>query len=200
MWDKEFDTEIYVYGKEPNDFLRKNFEQLPKGKILCLAEGEGRNAVFLAKHGYQVTAVDSSQVGLNKAKKLAQEHNVEIDVVCADLTTYQLGENKWDGIVSIFCHLPPDIRAPLYNNIAKSLKPNGIFLIEGYAPEQLNYKTGGPPVAEMMISATILKDELINLDFSVLNEIEREVYEGVNHTGLASVVQGIATPERHQLK
>lgn len=192
MWDKEFDTETYVYGKDPNEFLRDNYEALPKGKILCLAEGEGRNAVFLAKKGFDVTAVDLSQVGLNKAEKLAKESGVHIKTVCEDLATFNLGKACWDGIVSISCHLPPEIRAPLYQKIASSLKENGVFLIEGYTPEQLNYNSGGPPVAEMMISANILTNELSGLSFHILKELERNVCEGINHTGLASVVQGIA--------
>ncbi len=106
MWDKEFDTETYVYGKEPNEFLKEHYEELPKGKVLCLAEGEGRNAVFLATKGFDVTAVDISQVGLNKAKKLAKEAGVEIRTICKDLAAFDLGEQQWDSIVSISCHLP----------------------------------------------------------------------------------------------
>lgn len=192
MWDKEFDTETYVYGKEPNEFLKEHYEKLPKGKVLCLAEGEGRNAVFLAKKGFDVTAVDISQVGLNKAKKLAKEAGVEIRTICKDLVAFNLGEQQWDSIVSISCHLPPEIRVPLYQKVEKSLKQNGVFLIEGYTPNQLNYKSGGPPVAEMMTSADTLKNELLGLKFTVLQELERNVCEGINHTGLASVVQGIA--------
>lgn len=192
MWDKEFDTDIYVYGKEPNDFLKENSHRIPSGKILCLAEGEGRNAIFLAKKGFQVTAVDSSQVGLNKALKLAAENGVQIETICCDLATFELGDTCWDGIVSIFCHLSPEIRGPLFQKMKRALKQSGVFLIEGYTPEQLKYKTGGPPCAEMMTTAKMLESELSELEFIHLKELEREVTEGVNHTGLASVVQGIA--------
>ena len=152
MWDKEYDREEYIYGKLPNDFLKSHFDSLPKGKVLLLAEGEGRNTVFLAKLGYSVTAVDISSVGLKKAEKLAKENNVTIETICADLEVFDLGEDKWDGIVSIYCHLPPTLRQDLYNRIQLALKPSGVFLLEGYRPEQLGYKTGGPPVASMMIS------------------------------------------------
>lgn len=194
MWNNEYKTDAYVYGKEPNDFLRDNFSAIPKGKVLLLAEGEGRNAVFLAKQGYQVTAVDISSVGLKKAEKLALENNVEIETICADLSSFELGVACWDGIVSIYCHLPPAVRKSLYQRVEVALKPSGVFFLEGYTPEQLNYKTGGPPVAEMMTSKETLADELPNLTFSHLVELEREVFEGVNHRGLAAVVQAIGHP------
>ncbi|GLS91024.1 SAM-dependent methyltransferase [Psychromonas marina] len=192
MWDKEYDTEQYMYGKQPNDFLEANYEQLPKGNILMLAEGEGRNAIFLAKLGYQVTAVDISEVGLSKACKLASENNVQIKTICTDLEHFDLGVQQWDGIVSIFCHLPAALRQSLYQRVELALKPKGVMLIEGYTPEQLNYESGGPPVAEMMISKSILVKELPHLQFSILQELQREVIEGVKHSGLAAVVQAVA--------
>ena len=110
MWDERYNTEEYAYGKAANNFLEENYTAIPKGNVLSLAEGEGRNAVFLARQGYTVTAVDASQVGLNKAKKLAEEHGVTIELVHADLADFDLGENRWDGIVSIFCPLPSALR------------------------------------------------------------------------------------------
>lgn len=193
MWNDIYQTAEYVYGKHPNDFLREYYQVIPKGKVLMLAEGEGRNAVFLAQKGYQVTAVDSSEIGLKKARLLAQENQVQIKTICQDLATFDLGENCWDGIVSIFCHLPPTLRQPLYQRIEKALKPTGIFLLEGYRPEQLTYKTGGPPHADMMVSETILLKELPNLQFSHLATVERKVIEGIKHTGLAATVQAIGS-------
>ena len=195
MWDQEYDTEDYVYGKQPNDFLMERYTTIPKGKVLFLAEGEGRNAVFLAKHGYTVTAVDISSVGLEKAEKLATENNVNIEVICEDLETFNLGEKKWDGIVSISCHLPPELRQNLYNRIERALKPSGVFFLEGYRPEQLKFKTGGPPLAEMMTSEETLVKELPNLEFSHLKEVDREVNEGINHHGMGAVIQAIGTPK-----
>lgn len=191
MWNDTYDTEHYVYGTEPNDFLREQVHHLPKGKVLCLAEGEGRNAVFLAKLGYEVTAVDLSHVGLEKAERLAEANQVKIETVCANLAHFDLGEEAWDGIVSIFCHLPADLRADLYHRVQTALKPNGVFLVEGYTPLQLSYKTGGPPVAEMMVSQSVLEQELPQMDFRHLSELERHVVEGTNHTGLGHVVQCI---------
>lgn len=196
MWDNEYDTEEYVYGREPNDFLKENFKALPQGKILCLAEGEGRNAVFLAKQGYDVTGVDISKVGLAKAEKLAAENGVSVHLICEDLLSFDMGEKQWDGIVSIFCHLPEAQRQELYRRVEKALKPTGKLLIESYTPDQLKHKTGGPPKAEMMTSKTTLKRELPNIAFDHLVELERDIVEGRNHFGLGAVVQAIGFPRR----
>jgi SAM-dependent methyltransferase len=192
MWDERYRAEEYAYGTTPNTFLVENVNSIPKGNVLSLAEGEGRNAVFLAKQGYSVTAVDASIVGLNKAGKLARANNVDIEFIQADLADYDVGENKWDGIVSIFCPLPPVIRRTLYKNVMAGLKQNGVFLLEAYTPEQLKYGTGGGNSADVMQSGESLRAELSGLKFLHLKELEREVVEGIYHTGLASVVQAIA--------
>jgi 2-polyprenyl-3-methyl-5-hydroxy-6-metoxy-1,4-benzoquinol methylase len=191
MWDQEYDREEYVYGKLPNDFLADHFKAIPKGKVLMLAEGEGRNAVFLAKQGYSVTAVDISPVGLRKAERLAKESGVTIETICADLSDFDLGEGQWDGIVSIFCHLPPPLRQALHSRVEAALKPTGVYFLEAYRPEQLSYKTGGPPVAEMMLTEQGLVEELPNLSFSHMKSLVREVNEGLNHHGLGAVIQAI---------
>ncbi|MBN2606523.1 MAG: class I SAM-dependent methyltransferase [Thiotrichales bacterium] len=192
MWDDRYAVDEYVYGTSPNTFLAEHFQQLPKGKVLCLAEGEGRNAVFLAEHGYDVTAVDNSAVGLEKAQILAQKRGVAIETIVADLAHFDLGQSKWDGIVSIFCHLPPAMRQRVHAQIPNALKPNGIFLLEAYCPKQLEYKTGGPQVVEMTVSLENLENEIQGLDCLMMHETERDVTEGIFHTGLGAVVQLIA--------
>ena len=195
MWDERYSSEEYAYGTKPNEFLETNFNHLPKGKILSIAEGEGRNAVFLAKQGYTVTAVDASLVGLNKARKLAEENGVGIELIHADLADYDLGENQWDGIVSIFCPLPSAIRKQLYKKVEAGLKRNGIFLLEAYTPEQVKHGTGGGISVDTMQSKESLRLELPNLTFNHLIELERSVIEGIYHTGIGAVVQAIATKE-----
>lgn len=195
MWNERYSSEEYAYGKNPNNFLKENYDTIPKGKILSLAEGEGRNAVFLAKQGYSVTAVDSSQVGLRKAQELAEENGVTIELICADLTDFDIGTNRWDGIVSIFCPLPSALRKKLHEKVITGLKPNGVFLIEAYTPDQLKHGTGGGNSADLMTSKESLSLELDGLKFSHLTELERDVVEGIYHTGLASVVQAIASKE-----
>ncbi|MCW8195132.1 class I SAM-dependent methyltransferase [Proteobacteria bacterium 005FR1] len=193
MWDERYSTEEYVYGTAPNDFLAAHVGEIPKGKVLCLGEGEGRNAVFLATQRYQVTAVDQSAVGLEKARRLAQSRGVSIDCIQADLADFDPGENQWDGIVAIFCHLPSPVRRRLHQRIPAALKPNGVFVLEAYTPRQLEFGTGGPPTADLLISANDLRSEICGLNFLHLEETERDVVEGHLHTGRASVVQVIAS-------
>lgn len=195
MWDERYSSEEYAYGKAPNSFLEEHYKVIPNGKVLSLAEGEGRNAVFLAKQGYSVTAVDASRVGLSKARKLAEENGVSIELVHADLNDFDIGENKWDGILSIFCPLPSSLRKELHRRVVAGLKPNGVFLVEAYTPDQLNHGTGGGNSADTMTSKESLLAELDNLKLIHLVELERNVVEGIYHTGLGAVVQAIASKE-----
>lgn len=196
MWDERYDTAEYIYGTEPNAFLAERFGAIPPGRVLSLAEGEGRNAVFLAKQGYAVTAVDGSQIGLNKARKLAEQHGVTLELIQADLADFDLGADQWEGIVSIFCPLPSAIRKPLYAKIEAALKPGGVLLLEAYTPDQIKHGTGGGSNPDTMQTRTTLLEELPSLTFTHLQELEREVIEGTYHTGLGAVVQAIAAKER----
>lgn len=195
MWDERYSSQEYAYGTAPNEFLVEKVSCIPKGKVLSLAEGEGRNAVFLAKQGYTVTAVDASLVGLNKARKLAEENDVVVEFIHADLADYDLGENNWDGIISIFFPLPSSLRKELYKKVIAALKQNGVFLLEAYTPDQLKHGTGGGNSVDVMQSEKSLRLELAGLKFKHLTELERDVIEGVYHTGIGSVVQAIAMKE-----
>ncbi|MCX7545622.1 SAM-dependent methyltransferase [Marinicella gelatinilytica] len=192
-WDDRYNDEGYFYGVAPNDFLAAEYQAIPLGRVLCLAEGEGRNAVFLAEQGYQVTAVDASKVGLEKAKKLARDRGVEITTVQADLAEYQIEASSWHGIVSIFCHLPPKLRQRVHRAVADGLVLGGALVLEAYTPAQLNNNTGGPPSAELMMDAAMLKADFKALDIVHLAELKRDVIEGRGHTGAADVVQLLAT-------
>ena len=195
MWDERYSSEEYAYGITPNKFLEEKFNCIPKGKVLSLAEGEGRNAVFLAKQGYSVTAVDASLVGLEKARRLAKENGVFVEFIHADLADYDIGENKWDGIVSIFCPLPSSLRKQLHKKVEAGLKRNGVFLLEAYTPDQLKHGTGGGNSVDLMQSKDSLSMELAGLKFNHLIEVERDVIEGLYHTGIGAVVQAIASKE-----
>ncbi|MEG4484213.1 class I SAM-dependent methyltransferase [Microcoleus sp. D2_18a_B4] len=195
MWDERYSAQEYAYGTNPNKFLEANVSTIPKGKVLSLAEGEGRNAVFLAKQGYSVTAVDASLVGLNKARKLAEDNGVIVEFIHTDLAEYDLGENKWDGLVSIFCPLPSSTRKQLHKKVEAALKRNGVFLLEAYTPDQLKYGTGGGNSVDVMQSKESLSLELAGLKFRHLIELERDVVEGIYHTGMGAVVQAIASKE-----
>ena len=192
MWDERYSAEGYAYGTTPNTFLAANVSRIPQGSVLSLAEGEGRNAVYLAKQGYTVTAVDGSRVGLDKARKLAEENDVEVEFIHADLATFELGDDRWDGIVSIFAPLPSPVRKALHQKVVAGLRRNGVFLLEAYTPEQLKHGTGGGKSVDVMQSRESLRSELAGLEFTHLIELEREVIEGIYHTGLGAVVQAIA--------
>jgi SAM-dependent methyltransferase len=191
-WDERYRCEEYVYGTEPNDFLRAQAHRLPRGRILCLAEGEGRNAVYLAGLGHQVTAVDASRVGLAKARRLAAARGVRIETVAADLAGYAPGRAAWDGIVSIFCHLPPAVRARLHAALADALRPGGWLILEAYTPAQVGRGTGGPPDPALTMDLETLREELGALEWVHALETEREVREGRLHTGRGAVVQLVA--------
>lgn len=192
FWDKRYQSDDYVYGLEPNDFLRDHLSYLPPGRLLSLGEGEGRNAVFLAQNGFDVTAIDSSEVGLNKAKQLASKNHVNISIKVEDLSQFEQPENDWDVILAIYCHLPPELRLSLYPKIARSLKPGGVFVLEAYSPEQLEYRTGGPGSVDMLIPLEELESGFMGFHLSVSRKVVRTVNEGTFHTGEASVVQFIA--------
>lgn len=198
-WDDRFSEPGFAYGKAPNDFLVSVADRIPKGKILSLAEGEGRNAVYLASLGCEVTAVDSSAVGLRKVADLAAARNVRVTTVLADLADYRIEPCSWDCILSCYCHLPPEIRIPLHRDVVKGLKPGGLFVLEGFSKEQLAYDTGGPKSLDMLMSLEELKRELNGLEFLHALAMERDVREGSGHTGLAAVVQllGVMLPEQH---
>lgn len=192
-WDERYDVADYVYGTAANDFLVESLPSLPQGgSALCLAEGEGRNAVFLAERGYSVTAVDSSAVGLAKAERLAKARRVTITTHVADLDDYPLPPQAHDLIVAIFCHLPPAVRRRVFSQIPASLKPGGVFLLEGYTPKQLEYGTGGPPDVSLLLQLSDLREDLAPLHFLHGRELVREVREGRLHTGEGAVVQVLA--------
>jgi SAM-dependent methyltransferase len=188
-WDERYSEPGFAYGTAPNDFLVSVADRIPKGKILSLAEGEGRNAVYLAALGFEVTGVDGSEVGLRKAEELARAQGVSIRTIHADLSGFAIEPEAWAGIISCFCHLPVALRLPLHRTVVRGLKPGGVFVLEGFSKEQLAYNTGGPQSIDMLMSLDDLKQELAGLEFLHAVQIEREVREGRGHTGLASVVQ-----------
>lgn len=189
MWDERYSGESYVYGTAPNDFLRAMSGRIPPGAVLCLAEGEGRNAVFLAELGHEVTAVDQSAQAMEKARRLAANRGVSVDTVTADLRDFDIEAGRWAGIVAIFMHLPPELRASVLSSAVRGLRPGGVLILEGYAPAQLLHGTGGPSVEELLIPLHRLREELAGLHFVHIGEVEREVVEGDMHRGISAVVQ-----------
>lgn len=196
MWEQRYNVDEYVYGTEPNDFLREHVVDLPVGDVLCLAEGEGRNAVFLAGTGRRVSSVDLTEAGVAKTQRLADAAGVSVDAVVADLADYDLGVDRWDAIVSIFAHMPSAVRIDLHRRVVAALRPGGVVLLEAYTPDQIGRGTGGPGAADLMMTIEGLKSELDPLEFVHAEELEREIVEGVHHTGIGSVVQVIARKQQ----
>lgn len=191
-WDQRYSSTTYVYGTQPNDFLVEVAAQIPAGPVLCLAEGEGRNAVFLAQRGHAVTAVDASDVGLTKAQALAAARHVSLTTVVADLATYDIEAGAWAGIVATWAHLPPPVRRSVHARVVAGLRPGGVFVLEAYTPAQIKFGTGGPKDPNLCMTLADLRTELAGLEIVIGRECEREVLEGTGHTGRASVVQVFA--------
>ncbi len=196
MWDQRYTEAGFAYGTKPNDFLRASAGNLlPGGNVLCLAEGEGRNAVYLAEKGFTVSCVDLSPVGLAKAAALAQSRSVSIQTCIADLGDYQIAPNSYDAIISIFCHLPPAIQEHVHGQIHSGLKPGGVLILEGFSKQQINYTTGGPRKLEMLMDLDHVKQELEPLYFQHAVETERLIHEGKYHNGNGAVIQIIGLKE-----
>lgn len=192
MWEQRYSTDTYLFGTEPNDFLRASLPALPRGEALCLAEGEGRNSVFLAEQGYTVHSVDLTNAGVEKTRRLAAERGVAVHPHVGDLTDYDLGVDRWNLVVSIFAHMLPDARRDLHRRVTAALRSGGAFLLEAYRPEQVGRGTGGPPTPLTTMTLVALRDELAGLELVHAEELDRQVVEGPGHTGFGAVVQVIA--------
>lgn len=192
QWNERYNEPGYAYGISPNDFLTEVSHLIDGKRVLSVGEGEGRNAVYLAQQGYDVTAVDSSSVGLRKAEALAEKMDVSLQTIVADLADYDPRIETWDAIVSIFCHLPSSVRIELHNKLVTSLKSGGVLILEAYTPEQLDFKTGGPGQIDFFMTVEGLQQELVGLDFEIMRATEREIHEGRYHNGQSAVVQVLA--------
>ena len=190
FWDSRYTGQQYVYGIVPNDFLTKQIGRI-EGPVLSLAEGEGRNAVFLAQAGLDVLGVDVSAVGLEKAERLASAQGVRIQTERADLAHFVPRPQHYGTVISIFAHLPSHVRQRLYPRVANALRRGGLLVLEAYTEAQLQRSTGGPKNADLLMSADKIRAEFPELEVLLLRETERDVREGEGHNGLASVVQFI---------
>lgn len=191
-WDERYAEDGFAFGVEPNDFLREVVELLPKGRTLCLGDGEGRNGVFLAAHGHQVVTVDLSPVGVVKARRLATDRGVAIDARVVDLAEFELGHGEWDCIVSVFCHLPPALRHAVHSAVPAALRSGGCFVLEAYRAANIGRGVGGPQNAEMTVELEHLLDdfgEAAGMSVSIGREVERHIVEGRYHNGMSATTQ-----------
>ena len=192
FWNERYAEKEFAYGIHPNQFLADSILKLPKhGKILFPAEGEGRNAVFAAKNGFEVAAFDLSIEGKKKADELAKDNNVQIDYRVGVLENLNFEPNSFDGVVFIYAHFPNAIRKALHQQILRLVKPNGIIIFEAFSKEQLDYPSGGPKDVAMLFSEEEVKEEFENVDFDFIKTEIIELNEGAFHQGKGSVVRFI---------
>jgi cyclopropane fatty-acyl-phospholipid synthase-like methyltransferase len=194
MWDERYAQEGYLFGTEPNVFLVTQQHFLKPGmRCLAVADGEGRNGVWLAQQGLKVLSVEASAAALEKAKKLAQQRGVAIEFEQADLTQWEWGEDRFDVVAAIFIQFaPPALREQMFAGIKRCLKPGGLLLLQGYTPRQLEYKTGGPPVAENMYTETLLRKAFGDMEILHLREHDEHVSEGTAHSGMSALIDLVA--------
>lgn len=193
FWNERYADDALAYGQAPNEFLASLANRLPSsGRALDLGAGEGRNALFLASRGLDVLAVDQSLVGMQKAQRLANERALQLNTQVADLRDFDQPAASLDVVTSIFVHLPADLRAAVHTRIASWLRTGGVFILEAYAPEQLQRNTGGPKDAALLASLDALLHELSGLRIEHKAQLIRPVVEGRFHTGDAEVIQIVA--------
>jgi len=194
MWDERFAAEDYVFGKAPCAFLLKQKHRLSPGmKILAVADGEGRNGVWLAEQGLDVLAMDGSKVALEKAKRLAEERKVSLKTECADWKEWRWPHEAFDEVVAIFIQFTgPQDRAEMFERMKKALKPGGILLLHGYRPEQLAYGTGGPKAVENLYTEPMLRDAFVDMQILELEAYDAHIEEGAGHRGMSALIDLVA--------
>ncbi len=193
-WNRRFSEEGYLFGSEPNEWLREHAAPWRPGqRVLCVADGEGRNSVWLARQGLQVEAFDIAEVGVAKARRLAAEHGVAVDYQVADCDGYAWPQAAFDGAAAIFVQFAdPAMRERLFANMVGSLKPGGLLILQGYTPKQLEYRTGGPPIASHLYTESMLREAFAGMDLLTLREYEAEVNEGSGHRGRSALIGLVA--------
>ncbi len=194
IWDERYAGEEYFFGIEPNAFLVSQLHGLKPGmSCLALADGEGRNGVWLAQQGLHVLSVDSSPVALDKARKLANGRGVPVQFELADLASWEWGENRFDVVAAIFIQFaPPGLRGQMFGHIKRCLKPGGLLMLQGYTPRQLEYGTGGPSQAENLYTETMLRAAFADMDILHLREHDDIIREGAGHSGMSALIDMVA--------
>jgi cyclopropane fatty-acyl-phospholipid synthase-like methyltransferase len=193
-WNARFAAEGYYFGTEPNQFLRERTALLPKeGRVLAVADGEGRNGVWLAQQGLDVLSVDFSPVALAKARALARERGVKLETASVDLAKWRWPKAAFTSVVAIFIQFAdPKLRERIFAGVKKALKPGGLLLMQGYRPQQLEYKTGGPPIAEYYYTDELLRGAFADFEIMELESHDGEIHEGKGHDGMSALIDFVA--------
>ena len=195
FWNKRFEKEEFIFGKEPNEYLalQATTHLKPNQKVLCIADGEGRNGVWLAKQGMQVVGFDVSDIALKKAKQFAKENQVEIVYSLSDTDGFNWQENTYDAVIGIFIQFAePQMRARIFKQVYKALKPGGILILQGYTLKQLEYKTGGPSLKDHLYTEDIIRELAKEFQILDLRCYEQELNEGARHAGISALLGLVA--------
>ncbi len=192
FWNKRYKEKQFVYGDEPNTFFSDSLRKLKPGRLLLPAEGEGRNAVFAAKLGWQVNAFDFSESAREKAMRMADENGVDINYIITNLLDFKAPSNSFDSIGLIYVHMPPNLRQYFHSSLYKLLVPGGSIILEAFSKEQINKKSGGPKDRDMLYNISDLKNDFSGFNIELLEESETTLSEGLYHSGAASVIRLIA--------
>jgi cyclopropane fatty-acyl-phospholipid synthase-like methyltransferase len=202
-WNARFQGEEYLFGTAPNAFLAAQLDRLKPGqRVLAIADGEGRNGVFLAQHGLRVLSVDFSPVALAKARRLAARAGVEIETACADFERWTWQRERFDIVVGIFIQFADaGLQSHIFRGIRETLTPGGLVLIQGYRPEQLRYGTGGPKEVDHLYTAAALREAFDGFEILHLVEHDDVIREGSGHNGMSALIDFVArklpaTPNR----
>jgi len=195
FWNERFDKKEFIFGKEPNEYLVEQASRYlnPKSSVLCIADGEGRNGVWLAKQGMRVTGFDVSDIALSKANQFAKENQVNIQYSLCDTDGFDWQANSYDAVIGIFIQFAdPEMRARIFKQVHQTLKPDGLFILQGYTPKQLEYRTGGPSLIEHLYTEEMIRE--LNQGLEILNMqcYEKELSEGARHTGMSALLGMVA--------
>lgn len=193
-WEARFAAPHFVFGTEPNAFLARNAQLLePRSRVLAIADGEGRNGVWLAGQGHRVTSQDFSPKAQAKARRLADERGAGLDFELSDLTRRNWEPDRFDAVVGIFFQfLAPEERRAVFAGIRRTVRPGGVVLIEGYGPKQLDYGTGGPKAPENLYTVSLLREAFAGFASLDVRARDAEVSEGEGHRGMSALVDLVA--------
>ena len=195
FWNERFNKDEFIFGKEPNEYLVEQTRKYLKlgSKVLCIADGEGRNGVWLAKQGMQVVGFDASDIALAKAKQFARDNQVEIEYSFSDTDSFDWQKNTYDAVVGIFIQFAdPSMRKRIFEQTYETLKPGGIFILQGYTPKQLEYKTGGPSLIEHLYTEELIRGLAKSFEILDLCCYEKELNEGARHAGMSALLGLVA--------
>lgn len=197
FWDNRYGEPIYAYGESPNAFFQQQLEGMEPGSILLPADGEGRNGVYAARMGWEVSCNDLSHSGERKALRLATDYKVQMDYRVGDFLELDYGNDRFNAVALVFAHFPPSVRKSIHRKVMGLLLPGGVVILEAFTPDHLRFsaanpKAGGPQDEALLYSAELLRDDFAGLDFELLEEVEVELNEGLYHCGRSAVVRMVA--------